>query len=182
MDLKTDAAMHYHGADGVYARTTNDGIIKLYWGESKIYSDVTDAVRDCLASLSPFLIEPDGEDAGRERDLLLLSDKADLDDDNLTTAFRRYFDKTSSKSNSVQYCGVALIGFDTKFYPNEDADALAADIATAAKAAISEWSSKIENRITKEKLEKVEIEFLCVPLPSAQGFRDAFLKVLGHTP
>ncbi|MGA0546900.1 HamA C-terminal domain-containing protein [Brevundimonas sp. VNH65] len=32
MDLKTDARMHYHGADGVYAGITDDGILKLYWG------------------------------------------------------------------------------------------------------------------------------------------------------
>ena len=42
MDLKTDTAVHYHGADGVYARVTDDGIIKLFWGESKVYGEVTD--------------------------------------------------------------------------------------------------------------------------------------------
>lgn len=36
MDLKTDSRMHYHGADGVYAGITTDGILKLYWAESKV--------------------------------------------------------------------------------------------------------------------------------------------------
>ena len=36
---KTDPRMHYHGADGVYAGVTDDGMLKLYWGESKIYKD-----------------------------------------------------------------------------------------------------------------------------------------------
>lgn len=44
-------------------------------GESKVYKNAGSAIRDCLASLAPFLIEPDNEDAERERDLLLLSDK-----------------------------------------------------------------------------------------------------------
>ena len=35
MDLKTDTRMHYHGADGVYAGVTPEGVLKLYWGESK---------------------------------------------------------------------------------------------------------------------------------------------------
>ncbi len=69
MDLKTDTRMHYHGADGVYAGVTTDGILKLYWGESKIYGDARAAIRDCLNSLAPFLIEPEHEEAGRERDL-----------------------------------------------------------------------------------------------------------------
>jgi len=55
MDLKTDTRMHYHGADGVYAAVTDEGLLKLYWGESKVYGNPTDAIRDCLASLAPFL-------------------------------------------------------------------------------------------------------------------------------
>jgi hypothetical protein len=179
MDLKTDTAMHYHGADGVYARVTEDGIIKLYWGESKIYGDVSDAIRDCLASLSPFLLEPDAENASRERDLILLSDKADLSDETLTSAFRKYFDKASPLSNRVQYCGVAMIGFDAGFYPHENTIALTDEIVNAAKQAIGEWGKKVGSRISKEKLDEIEIEFLCVPMPSVSAFRDAFLHALG---
>ncbi|MDN4633758.1 DUF1837 domain-containing protein [Sphingomonas sp. PsM26] len=58
MDLKTDTRMHYHGADGVYAGVTPDGVLKLYWGESKIYKNVASAIQDCLSSLAPFLVEP----------------------------------------------------------------------------------------------------------------------------
>ena len=61
MDLKTDKRMHYHGADGVYAGVSDDGILKLFWGESKIYGNPTDAIRDCLASIAPFLVEPEHE-------------------------------------------------------------------------------------------------------------------------
>jgi hypothetical protein len=78
MDLKTDNRMHYHGADGVYAGVTPEGILKLYWGESKVYGDASSAIRDCFNSLAPFLIEPEHEEAERESDLILLSDKADL--------------------------------------------------------------------------------------------------------
>ena len=68
MDLKTDSRMHYHGADGVYASVSDDGKLKLFWGESKVYKDPTDAIRDCLSSLAPFLIEEDHLDSSRERD------------------------------------------------------------------------------------------------------------------
>jgi hypothetical protein len=179
MDLKTDSSMHYHGSDGVYALVRDDGVLKLFWGESKIYSDATDAVRECLASLAPFLLEPDSDAASRERDLVLLSDKADLESKALTDAFKKYFNKTSPKSNRVQYCGVALIGFDADFYPKDDATAVAAEIAAAAQGAIEAWTKKVSNRIAKEKLDKFEIDFLCVPLPSASGFREAFLNALG---
>ncbi len=179
MDLKTDTRMHYHGADGVYAGVTAEGILKLYWGESKIYADASAAIRDCLNSLSPFLIEPEHEEAGRERDLMLLSDKADLSNPALTDALKKYFDKSSIMSKRVQYCGVALVGFDAPFYPKDEAKAVAEEIVEASRTALSDWSNRIGERLKLEKLEQVEIELFCVPLPSAEGFRAAFLKAMG---
>lgn len=179
MDLKTDTHMHYHGADGVYAGVTPGGILKLFWGESKIYKDASAAIRDCLASLAPFLIEPEHEEAERERDLLLLSDKADLSNPALTAALKKYFDKSSVMSKRVQYCGVALVGFDAPFYPKDDVKAAADKIVEASRAELAGWSTRIGERVKSEKLAQVEIELFCIPLPSADGFRTAFLKAMG---
>jgi hypothetical protein len=179
MDLKTDPRMHYHGADGVYAGVTEEGMLKLYWGESKIYKNANAAIKDCLASIAPFLIEPEHEDAERERDLVLLSDKADLSDPKLTDALKRYFDKNSVMSKRVRYCGVALVGFDGAFYPGDPVLAVAADIAAAARTGLIAWSETIGDHIKTEKLGQVEIELFCLPLPSAEGFRAAFLKAMG---
>nr|WP_240544038.1 DUF1837 domain-containing protein [Bradyrhizobium canariense] len=35
MGLKTDSRMHYHGADGVYAGVTHEGLLKLYWASQR---------------------------------------------------------------------------------------------------------------------------------------------------
>jgi hypothetical protein len=179
MDLKTDTRMHYHGADGVYAGVNTEGLLKLYWGESKIYKNVGSAIRDCLASLAPFLVEPEHEDADRERDLILLSDKADLSNPDLTEALKRYFDKNSVMSKRVQYCGVALVGFDASFYPGDGAKAVADEIAEAARTELEKWRSRIGERLKSEKLDQFEIEFFCLPLPSAEDFRSSFLKAMG---
>ena len=143
MDLKTDTRMHYHGADGVYAGVSESGVLKLYWGESKIYDNASDAIRNCLASLAPFLVEPEHADAGRERDLILLSDKADLSSAELTEALRRYFDRSAVESKRVQYCGVALVGFDAPFYPSTGSKAVADDIAAAARVELEKWRTRI---------------------------------------
>ena len=181
MDLKTDRRMHYHGADGVYAAVTDDGKLKLYWGESKVYGDPTDAVRDCLKSLAPFLLEEDNEGSSRERDLLLLSDKADLGDPRLSEAFKRYFDTASPFSNRVEYCGIALIGFDADFYPSSDTRGVLEDIAAAAKIGLENWTTAVGRRLVAEKLEHLDIHFLCVPLPSVEKFREAFLEAMGQS-
>jgi hypothetical protein len=179
MGLKTDSRVHYHGADGVYASVNDDGLLKLFWGESKVYADPTDAIRDCLKSLAPFLVEADHEGAGRERDLILLSDKADLSDPRLTAAFKKYFDRTSPLSNRVEYCGIALIAFDADFYPKGDAKAVADEVLAAAKGEMNNWIKNIKNRMGIEKLDSFDIQFFCVPLPSADGFRASFLKAIG---
>lgn len=179
MDLKTDIRMHYHGADGVYAGVTAEGLLKLYWGESKIYKNVASAIQDCLASLAPFLVEPEHENAERERDLILLSDKADLSDPGLTEALKRYFDRNSVMSKRVQYCGVALVGFDVPFYPDGSAKIVADEIAKAARTELNRWRSRIGDRLKLEKLDQFEIEFFCLPLPSAEDFRLAFRKAMG---
>lgn len=179
MDLKTDSRMHYHGADGVYAGVTPDGVLKLYWGESKVYQKVGAAIKDCLASLAPFLIEPEHEGAERDRDLLLLSDKADLSKPEMTAALQRYFDRSSVMSKRVQYCGVALVAFDAGIYPEGDAKVVADELAEAARNALSGWSKSVGKRLVAEKLSSMEIELFCIPLPSAEGFRAAFLKAMG---
>ncbi|OKO83949.1 DUF1837 domain-containing protein [Bradyrhizobium sp. NAS96.2] len=181
MDLKTDSRMHYHGADGVYAGVTPDGTLKLYWGESKIYKEAATAIKDCLASVAPFLIEPEHEEAERERDLILLSDKADLSDPVLTDALKRFFDKTSPMSKRVKYCAVALVGFDAAFYPGDQVQAVADEMAAAARIELKKWRATIGTRLKQEKLEQVEVELFCLPLPSAEAFRAAFLKAMGQS-
>ena len=181
MDLKTDSQMHYHGADGVYAGLSETGTLKVYWGESKIYKDPKAAIRDCLRSLAPFLIEEEHEGASRERDLILLSDKADLSDPVLTAAFKKYFDRTSLMSNRVEYCGIALIGFDTPIYENGDSWKIAETVADKAREEIRELLENVETRTVAEKLDNFEIQFLCVPFPSVKDFRAEFLRSLGHT-
>lgn len=179
MSLKTDSRVHYHGADGVFASVNDDGLLKLFWGESKVYADPTDAIRECLKSLAPFLVEIDHEGAGRERDLVLLSDNADLSDPKLTAAFKKYFDRTSPLSNRVEYCGIALIAFDADFYPKDGAKAVADEILAASKSEMTNWIKNIKNRMSTEKLVSFDIQLFCVPLPSADGFRASFLQALG---
>lgn len=181
MDLKTDSRMHYHGADGVYASLSENGMLKLYWGESKVYKNAKAAIQNCFASLAPFLIEDEHEKAERERDLTLLSDRADLSDPNLTAAFKKYFDRNSPMSKRVEYCGVALVGFDAEIYESKEAEEVVDTVSAKAKEEIQALLSIIESSSKAEKIDRFEIQLLCIPFPSVEEFREAFLKSLGLT-
>ena len=79
----------------------------------------------------------------------------------------------------VQYCGVGLVGFDAPFYPEADAKAVAEEIVKASRTELTGWSNSIGERLKLENLDQMEIEMFCIPLPSAEGFRAAFLKAMG---
>jgi hypothetical protein len=179
MDIKTSTRMHFHGSDGVYASVDRSGRLNLHWGESKIHKTAAQAIKACFSSLAPFLAEPDSEDAERERDLLLLADKANLDDPALLDAFKQYFDRSSPKSNKVRYSGLALVGFDANCYPSEDVDAVLDSVTKKIKKDLVGWNKVVGTRITAESLDKLDIHLFCVPLPSADKFRTEFIKVLG---
>ncbi|MCJ2116625.1 DUF1837 domain-containing protein [Methylobacterium sp. J-001] len=179
MDLKTSGQMHYNGADGVYASVDDDGVLNLFWGESKIHADAAQAIRECLSSLRPFLVEEEHEEAKRERDLVLLSEKADLGDPNLNDALRRYFDVSDPAVTRKRYRAVALVGFDGAGYPAAGAKCSANGIIDASRTALRRWARNVNNRIVLEKLQECRIEFLCLPLPSADDFRTGVLEALG---
>ncbi|MCA1712567.1 MAG: DUF1837 domain-containing protein [Actinobacteria bacterium] len=168
MPLKTSSAMHVHGADGVHAAARDDGGLAIYWGESKLHANVTDAVRECLDSVSKMLVGP--TDA-RGRDMLLLRDHAQLEDNALTNALRAFFDDDDPRSARVEFRGACLVGFDQDDYP--DVRSGGADVEAAVRSAVAVWAETVRKRVQASQLASIEIEVFCVPFPSVQGFRDA---------
>jgi hypothetical protein len=179
MTLKTSTSMHYHGADGVYAEARPDGGLNLYWGESKIYGDPSAAIRNCLESLAPFLREPEGEDAERHQDILLINEFANFADERIVNALKHFLDKNDPASLLVRHCGFALSGFDCGSYPTGDVEMTADQVAASISQQLNTWVNSAKGRVAQEKLEKFDIHFICVPLPSANDFRSYFLSLLG---
>jgi hypothetical protein len=179
MSLKTSTSMHYHGSDGVYAEARSDGGLNLYWGESKIYADPAAAIRECLSSLSPFLVQSDGQDADREQDILLVNEFANFSDQRLVDGLKRFLDRDHPKSLQTTHCGIALTAFDSTSYPNEDIEATVDEIASAIRSELARWRGHVERRIEHEKLSRFDIHFICVPVPSSEAFRQYFLDLLG---
>lgn len=177
MSLKTSGHVHYHGSDGVHASIDPaTSILSLYWGESKMYADPVRAIKDCLESLAPYLKGENGRD---ERDLTLLSSFVDLDDPKLEASLKSYLDPDNPSFNNVKYCGLAFVGFDSDSYPAETERAVSEQIAEAVRAAVRDWCTQVERRVTATQLELHDIHIILIPFPSVQAFRDRFLQQLG---
>jgi hypothetical protein len=116
-----------------------------------------------LSSLAPFLIENESERSERERDLLLLSDKANLSDPVLIDGFKKYFDRSSIESKRVEYKGIALAGFDFDKYPAQDVKGIATEIESTIRSEMQRWLSNLSSRLSEEKLAAFEIHFFLIP-------------------
>jgi len=179
MVLKTNSDMHVHGSDGIHAGINSDGHLAIYWGESKIYADVTTAVRKCFSSLAPYLLDSGGSDSTNERDLQLMRDYIEFDDTNLENALKSYLDPNNSFFNKLEYRGLCLVGFDSYKYPTQPNTKTTEILKNEIQQIFNERKVHIENRIFKEKINTFSIELFLLPFPNVDEFRLAFRKELG---
>ena len=179
MSLKTSTQMHVHGADGAHAGVDPaTGRLALYWGESKIYDDPASAIRACLGSLAPMLLEI-GPNAANRRDLQLLDRAIDLNDQMLETALRRYLDPLDPASNELEMRGLCLVGFDCDAYNPRQAGLQQHEVVEAIVSQLPAWKASIADRIVAETLGGFAMHMMCVPFPSAQAFRLNMRQALG---
>lgn len=182
MVLKSNTEMHVHGSDGIHVGIKSDGGgLAIYWGESKLYSDAAEGTRECFSSLAPFLLDDGGSGASQDRDLQLMRDGVDLDDNSLEEAIKCYLDPNNPKFNEVEYRGLCLIGFDSEAYPSEpnskDVEQLKAEIETVFEGR----KSHLDKRISEEKIDSFHIEVFCLPFPNVDEFRKSFREELGFS-
>lgn len=176
MPLKTNANVHYHGVDGVHATVASGDTLAVYWGESKLYANPSNAIRACLESIVPFLLD-DGA-GSTDRDQLLVRDNVDLNNPDVEQALKLFFDQSKEESTRLEYRGACLIGFSKDNYPPNPHDQKGAVVA-AVETEIGQWTADLRKHLTDHKVDRIEIEFFCVPFPSVDEFRREMLERLG---
>lgn len=185
MPLKTNPNSHYQGADGIHASVEINAegkeMLCLHWGESKLYADVGDGIKECVESIKKLLLADGGAGANNERDLQLIQDNLSVIDDKLETAILGYLDKNNPLYNQVICKGVCLVGFDYNKYPTDaNSAATVESIKSEIEAEITNWLDKVSTNILKHtQLDTFDIHVFLIPFPSVQAFRDAFLEALG---
>ncbi|MET4590487.1 DUF1837 domain-containing protein [Arthrobacter sp. 754] len=175
MALKTSTEMHVHGSDGIHANLADDGVLDIYWGESKLYKSSSAAFKDCFESISPYL-RADGVQS-RKRDLLLVRDHLNVAQIELAAHLLEYFDESNPKTLKVRWNGVCLVGFDHDNYPNlaalDDAQHL------ALSTAVGRWHDTVGNRLKEFEIVGVNIDLFCIPMPDVAALRKRVLERMG---
>lgn len=182
MPFKTSGNVHIHGTDGIHVKyEAEQGVLALYWGESKLHATVNSAIDECFESVAPFLLEEGTGDDKQGRDLQLFRDNAEshVDDPELAKALLEYIDPKHVNYSKCEYRAICLIGFDSASYPSESNLKNAIQLKQEFLNEVAEWRKKLIKSIRKHKISSFTIEAFCLPFPSVQGFRDSFLEILG---
>jgi hypothetical protein len=184
MSLKTSGNVHYHGVDGIHVKydSTDDSLI-LYWGESKMYKKIDEAIKNCFESLKGFLLDTFSYNSTQERDLQLITAniQQNINDENLENLLLRYFDKDDNLSNKLKYKGVCFIGFDCDKYPLTPMSKTLPLLKQEINNEIKTWVKTISGQITQHKnLELYEIHVFLIPFPSVEKFREHFLEAINN--
>jgi hypothetical protein len=180
MVLKTSSKMHVHGCDGIHLGVSQEnGNLALYWGESKLYGNAADAVRECFASIAPFLLDSGGSSAAQDRDLQLMRDGIDLNDTALEEALKRYLNPDDSMFKRLEYRGLCLVAFDSDAYPATANSKEMEQVKNDVKRAFTDHKRQIQKRVSSEGIQRFCIEVFCLPFPSVEDFRKAFRMELG---
>lgn len=183
MSLKTNKNMPVHGADGVHIKySKEEKRILLYWGESKLYTDVGQAISQAIKSISESL-EP--ENMKHEIDLVQRNINFTGLDESSKQEILRYLDPFDDFYNERHDITTCLIGFDfdayTKINPTE-ATTAESQFVTLAKTEIGKLAPKTAAAIKAAHLDGRPIEIFFFPVPSVQQLRDYFQTKIGWKP
>ena len=180
MSLKTSSDMPVHGADGVHVRYSSErSKLILYWGESKFYEDVAQAIVAAVKSISNAL---DPKKMQHELELVQRNiDFSGLDAVAQSELLRHLdpFDEASNERHDVITC---LIGFDFEAFKQitaSDGDTAEEKFCELAKTKLAALSKTASNTLKAAGLAGQTIEIFFFPVPSVQDFRDLFQAKIG---
>lgn len=179
MSLKTNSQMPVHGADGVHVSFCDEkGVLNLYWGESKLYSNVVDAIRSAGASIAEGLraekLEHEINLVRRNLDLSGLEGKA-------KESFLRYLDPFDEAYNKRRDIVTCLIGFDFDGFSSVLPLGIDAELEfkSIAEKELFVLSKKLDSVMEGHRLEHREMEIFFFPLPSVSLMRNMFQQRIG---
>jgi hypothetical protein len=180
MSLKTSGELHYQGSDGIHVKYDDlTKSLNLYWGESKMYKDISKAFLECFKSLNSYLLDPYSYKSTQERDLVLITDNIsqNINNEDFENLIVAYFDKDNDLSNKLTYKGICFIGYDSDKY--EDDAKTMDEVKKELLIELEKHYKSISTQIKKYSgLDKKEIHVFLMPFPSVEDFRKYYLNTL----
>jgi hypothetical protein len=183
MALKTNPEMPVHGSDGIHVRfCAENNKLLLLWGESKLYTSVTEAIVSASESIKKSL-----QGTAVRHELSLVRRYIDFSglSDEAKKAIKSYLNPFDDRSNERVNVITCLIGFDFKGYTSksqfkhEDRESrFQIDLQTQ----LQKWAANISEMFQRHGVDGQRVEIFLFPLPSVAEFRKLFQQKIGWNP
>jgi hypothetical protein len=183
MSLKTNREMPVHGSDGIHVRySADEARLLLYWGESKLYADISEAITAAISSITEAL-EP--EKMRHEIELVQRNiDFSGLDSAG-KSAILKYLDPFDDAYNERHDVTTCLLGFNFDGFQSlasSQNEGTETDFLKLAQAKLKELAPRLAATIKGANLANRPIEIFFLPVPSVQELRDLFQAKIGWKP
>jgi hypothetical protein len=175
MSLKTNRKEEVKGSDGVHLRwdAARNRLI-LYFGEAKLYKNLSSAMTAAFKSIGDFHIE-----GAEEHEVFLASNHFNLLDDKVKSKVCSFLDRTAS-ADSYELHHACLIGFDWAEYGDLDDPKKRSQFIADFEERYVEMGRTIhaglQDRLKTFKYNHLTFEFFFLPFKDVQEFRDWFLN------
>jgi hypothetical protein len=176
MELKTNRKLEANGSDGIHARwNEEDEIVDFYFGESKLYQKIDDAIVSALKSIESFHV-----DEVYKHEFTMITKHFKYADLEVQKAVTEHI-KLGEPGPGARVNHACLIGYNWSEYDNKH-NKSSRELALEFKEKLIHETSVIAAQLDK-KLEAFSRKHLCldvffIPFPSVQNFRNEFNEAL----
>ncbi|BFR47288.1 DUF1837 domain-containing protein [Nitratidesulfovibrio sp. HK-II] len=174
MDLKTNPSLEINGSDGIHFKwDEKENILDIYFGESKLERNLSDAIDHALISIKDF-----HKNRLDEHELAMVTGHFKWASDELKSEVLKYIDK-HSPDQDCRYNHACLIGWNWSKYQKlqtKARDAFIKNFEDIYKLRASGIARLINNKFQNFHLKHLRFEIFLLPFESVQAFRDEFIR------
>lgn len=187
MYMKTSTSMPVHGADAIHMRYHREtDCLDLIWGEAKLYDDLNNGLAKAVESIKSFIsIDSKTGEKPQNRDIEIIKDYPDVDDEAMQQAICDYFDPYSDRAGNVRHIYTCLVGYDESLYRNligatdeEVEEYFRNKYIEKAVKTYNSFSGKVENA----GLSEMQFVLILLPFKDINKLRDDFQSKLRVNP
>jgi hypothetical protein len=176
MELKTSPTMEVNGSDGIHMRWhPADEVVDVYFGESKLYANVGDALASAFDSIEKF-----HANGMRAHEYSMVTKFFKGVDENVRAAIAEVLD-TGRPGPGARINHACLIGYEwraTGQTPGQAAAQIEAEYQRQFLATAPALHKKLQYRLDNFQQKQYGFEVFFLPFDSVQAFRDAFLACM----
>ncbi|SEI21788.1 HamA C-terminal domain-containing protein [Pseudomonas asplenii] len=176
MELKTNRKLEANGSDGIHARWNGeDEIVDFYFGESKLYRKIDDAIVSALKSIESFHV-----DEVYKHEFTMITKHFKYADSAVQKAVTEHI-KLGEPGPGARINHACLIGYNWDAYSNgenKSSKELARDFKDKLTRETVVIAEKLDDKLKVFSRKHLCLDVFFIPFPSVQDFRNEFNEAL----